>query len=168
MCVLFYFYFVCLHVCAYAFNGIRTYTLRALLQGPLRDCPRAGHFRASLLLHTTCVRSCCTWIGALAVWRQNIEKKFVDQHWTTFDLDPLFRGNSIVTRVMFLNIYIYLCIIYVYTYVSSCCRIGRVYQSSWLPTSPTRWSTYVTLAMYVRRHAHAYRHTIWRNIYIYK
>jgi len=24
---------------------------------PLRECPRAGHFRASLLLHTTCVRS---------------------------------------------------------------------------------------------------------------
>jgi len=31
------------------------------VQGPLRDCPRAGRFRASLLLHTTCVRSCCTW-----------------------------------------------------------------------------------------------------------
>jgi len=27
----------------------------------LRECPRAGFFQASLLLHTTCVRSCCNW-----------------------------------------------------------------------------------------------------------
>jgi len=26
-------------------------------KAPLRECPRAGHFRASLLLHTNCVRS---------------------------------------------------------------------------------------------------------------
>jgi len=31
------------------------------LQGPLRECPQAGRFRASLLLHTTCVRSWCNW-----------------------------------------------------------------------------------------------------------
>jgi len=29
------------------------------VQGPLRECLRAGRFRASFLLHTTCVRSCC-------------------------------------------------------------------------------------------------------------
>ena len=29
--------------------------------GPLRECLRARCFRATLLLHTTCVRSCCTW-----------------------------------------------------------------------------------------------------------
>ena len=28
-----------------------------LVQGPLRECLRAGHFRASILLHTTCGRS---------------------------------------------------------------------------------------------------------------
>jgi len=43
--------------------------------GPLRDCPRAGRFRASLLLHTTCVRSCCTWRATVAAWWHNNGKK---------------------------------------------------------------------------------------------
>jgi len=48
MFVLFYFSFACLHVCAYAF--------------------KFGRFRASLLLHTTCVRSFhCICIYALTI-----------------------------------------------------------------------------------------------------
>jgi len=78
MCVLFYFYFVCLHVCTYAFNDISTYTLRALLQGPLREYHRARRFRASLLLHTTCVRSCCNWRASCVAAKQWKKKS-----WTT-------------------------------------------------------------------------------------
>jgi len=43
---LFTFFFVCLHVCAYA-SKFKVH------------CGSA--FEATLLLHTTCVRSCCTW-----------------------------------------------------------------------------------------------------------
>ena len=50
MRVLFYFSFVCLHVCAYALKS------KVCCGSAL-----ARRFWASLLLHTTCVRSCCTW-----------------------------------------------------------------------------------------------------------
>ena len=48
MYVLLYQSFVCLSVYAYAFTRV---------QGPLRECPRAGRFRATLLLRTICMRS---------------------------------------------------------------------------------------------------------------
>jgi len=48
-CVLFLFY---LHICVCVWLQV---------QGPLRECPRAGRFRATLLLRTTCMRSCCNW-----------------------------------------------------------------------------------------------------------
>jgi len=35
-----------------------------IFYSPLRECLRARHFRATSLLHTTCVRSCCTWRGS--------------------------------------------------------------------------------------------------------
>jgi len=47
--VLFLFY---LHICVCVWLQV---------QGPLRECPRAGRFRATLLLRTTCMRSCCNW-----------------------------------------------------------------------------------------------------------
>ena len=37
------------------------------VHGPLRECLRARRFRASLLLHTTCVRSCCKWRASRVV-----------------------------------------------------------------------------------------------------
>ena len=63
MCVLFYFSFVCLHVFAYA-----------IVQGPLQECLRAARFRASLLVHTTCVRSCCNWRSNCVATKQNQKK----------------------------------------------------------------------------------------------
>ena len=50
MCVLFYFSLIWVHVHAFAIKS-------------MVHCGSASarRFRASLLLHTTCVRSCCTW-----------------------------------------------------------------------------------------------------------
>jgi len=39
-------------------------------QGPLLECLRAGRFRASLLLHTTCVRSWCNWRASCVAAKQ--------------------------------------------------------------------------------------------------
>jgi len=48
-CVLFLFYLsICVCVCLQ-------------VQGPLRECLRAGRYQASLLLHTICARSWCIW-----------------------------------------------------------------------------------------------------------
>jgi len=44
------------------------------VQGPLRECPRAGRFRGPLLLHTTCVRSWCNWRASHSVWWHNIQQ----------------------------------------------------------------------------------------------
>ena len=50
MCVLFYFSCVCLQVRAYAFKS-KVHC----------GSTSARRFRASLLLHTTCDHSCCSW-----------------------------------------------------------------------------------------------------------
>jgi len=44
------------------------------VRGPLQKCPRAGRFRASLLLHTTCVRSWCNWRASCVASKQQQKK----------------------------------------------------------------------------------------------
>jgi len=50
--VCFVLFLFCLSTCMY---------IRFQVQGQVRECPRAGRFWASLLLHPTCVHSCCNW-----------------------------------------------------------------------------------------------------------
>ena len=45
------------------------------VQGPLRKCLRARRFRASLLLHPTCVRSCCHWCATCVVTKKKKEPR---------------------------------------------------------------------------------------------
>jgi len=44
--------------------------VRNCINGPLRECPRAGRFRATLLLRTTCMHSCCNWSASCVAAQQ--------------------------------------------------------------------------------------------------
>ena len=59
-------FLVCLNVCVCECllqNNMRmsTWNQYSWVRGPLRECLRARRLRPTLLLHTTCVRSWCTW-----------------------------------------------------------------------------------------------------------
>ena len=61
MDVCFVLFLVCLSTCVCEYLQV---------QGPLRECLRAGRFRASPLLHPTCVRSCCNWRASCVATKQ--------------------------------------------------------------------------------------------------
>jgi len=73
ICVLLHFSFVCLHVFAYAFK-FKVHCGSAFEPGP-------GHSRATLLLYTTCVHSCCNWRATCVTtpkkkeWSGSLEKE---------------------------------------------------------------------------------------------
>ena len=68
--VWFYSSFVC--ISAYANVYFKTTTVKQKIKMiVLRECLRARRFRATLLLHTTCVRSYCTWrAGCVAAYQK--------------------------------------------------------------------------------------------------
>jgi len=58
------------------------------VQGPLQECLRARRFRATLLLHTTCVRSWCNWRASSVAAKQNQKKQCATLvFWEQLELD---------------------------------------------------------------------------------
>ena len=47
------------------------------VHGPLRECLRARHFRATLSLRTTCVHSCCNWRASCVAAKLTHTQKWV-------------------------------------------------------------------------------------------
>jgi len=79
MDVCFVLFLVCLSTCVCVYLQV---------QGPLRECLRAGRFRASPLLHPTCVRSCCNWRASCVATKQ--KTKFLSAVIAHLHLCPLF------------------------------------------------------------------------------
>ena len=69
------------------------------VQGTWRECPRAGRFWASLLLHTTCMRSWCNWrASCVAAWLLKIRNR-------TFPFTIFFTAGSLKFLVSILAVW---------------------------------------------------------------
>jgi len=66
MDVCFILFLFCLYICVCVWLQI---------QGPLRECPRARRFQATLLLRTTCMRFWCNWSAICVATQQTKDQK---------------------------------------------------------------------------------------------
>ena len=130
MCVLFHFYFIYLHVCAYAFKS-KVHCGSA----------SARRFRASLFLHTTCDRSAgwCTWSASCAGQKKIKTKRYCSTVQGLLDWIEVDLG---FTKLFFIQTD--LCVVcafdfYALLWLSSC--------SFWTSrtASPTQWESALNL-----------------------